>query len=248
VFVVPIERDNPTRHRHFVLWALIAANTLVFFPSWFLTDHVTFFRAYGFVPVEAAWTSVYTSMFVHGGWMHLVGNMVFLWMFGDNVEDVIGPFAFLAAYLLGGAAAVLAYFPFHASSTTPLVGASGAVSAVVGMYLVFFPHVKADLVIYFWRWEINTVPTTILGAVVAWFVEQLALMLIAEFTSLGQFVRVAFSAHVGGFLAGALLGSIFIALGYMHRYAASNARHWLFGYVTQPAVPAVAPRIRPARR
>lgn len=244
MFVVPIERDNPTRHRQYALWALIVTNTLVFFPAWLLTDNLQFFQAYGFVPAQASWTNVYTSMFLHGGWMHLLGNMLFLWMFGDNVEDVIGPLCFLATYVLGGVVAVAVYFPFHASSAIPLVGASGAISAVVGMYLVFFPHTKADLVIYVGRWEINTIPMTIRGAVVAWFVEQLVLMLLAEFTNVSQFVRVAFSAHVGGFLAGVLFGLLFLAFGYMKRYSSSRRRHWLFGYVAQQAVPADGPAPR----
>jgi membrane associated rhomboid family serine protease len=244
MFVLPVEEDNPTRHRHYALWALIAANTVVFLPTWLLTDHLQFFQTYGLVPAHPSLVTAYTSMFLHAGWMHLLGNMLFLMMFGDNIEDVIGPVLFLLAYFLGGFAAVFSYLPLHSASTIPLVGASGAISAVVGMYLVFFPYAKADLVIYFLRWEITAIPTTIIGAVAAWFAEQLALMLFAEFTSLGQFVRVAFSAHVGGFLAGAACGLLFVTLGYVRRYVANAPRNRVFGYVTQPPVSADAPAPR----
>ena len=246
MFVLPVERDNPTRHRHYALWALIAANMVVFLPTWLLNDYLQIFQTYGLVPAQASLFTAGTSMFLHAGWMHLLGNMLFLMMFGDNIEDVVGPVAFLLAYLLGGFAAVFAYLPFHAASTVPLVGASGAISAVVGMYLVFFPYAKADLVIYFWRFEVTAIRTTIIGAIAAWFAEQVALMLFAEFTSLGQFVRVAFSAHVGGFLAGAACGLLFLALGYVSRYVGKGPRNPVFGYVSQPALPArnAAPRTR----
>lgn len=151
-------------------------------------------------------------------------------MFGDNIEDVIGHFLFLVCYLLCGIAATFTYASFHPDSVVPLIGASGAVSGIVGMYLIFFPKVSADIVFFIFYWEIHRVRTTVLAAVGSWFAMQILLGLIVEATTLGEYIRVAFSAHIGGFLAGMILGFVFSRLGYVTRYFHSGRKHWLLGY------------------
>jgi membrane associated rhomboid family serine protease len=232
MFVVPVEVDNPTRHVHFVLWTIVALNVATFAVSRVFFDYPQVLREYGLVPIEVSALTFLTSAFLHGGFIHLLGNMFFLWMFGDNVEDIVGPLLFLTSYAVCGAAASLAYLPLHPDSTVPLVGASGAISGIVGMYLFFFPRADAELCVYLFRWEVATFRVSILAAILVWFGEQVALAAIAEMTTLGQVVRVAFSAHVGGFLAGCAIGWVFVRMGFVRRYVSNGARHPLLGYVT----------------
>jgi len=187
---------------------------------------------WGFIPANSEPIKIVTSMFLHGGHWHLLGNMVFLWMFGDNIEDVVGSLFFLFCYFLAGIVATVTYSTFHQESVIPLVGASGALSGIIGMYLVFFPKVSAELVIYFFYWEVHKVKTTIYVAVGCWFAMQFLLFLLIEETEASKIIRVAFSAHLGGFLAGVIFGYIFVWLGYVNRYVRNGKKHWLFGYAT----------------
>ena len=127
------------------------------------------YRDHGFVPSDPTWATLFTSMFLHGSLWHLVGNMFFLWMFGDNVEDVLGSGTFLAVYLLAGAAASGTHLVMSSASDLPLIGASGAISGILGVYLTFFPRVPTDLsLIVLWR-EAKTFQVTTAAAVGAWF-------------------------------------------------------------------------------
>jgi membrane associated rhomboid family serine protease len=139
-------------------------------------------------------------MFLHGGWLHLIGNMLYLWIFGNNIEDRLGALGFIAFYVAGGAAAALAQVAIDPTSEVPLVGASGAISAVLGAYLVFFPHARVlTLVFLGFFYQLLQVPALlVLGF---WFV----LQLIEGVGSLGASTMaggVAFFAHIGGFAAG----------------------------------------------
>jgi membrane associated rhomboid family serine protease len=160
-----------------------------------------------------------------------MGNMLFLWMFGDNIEDVVGHFFFLSCYLLSGVVGALTYASLHPDSTMPLIGASGALSGIVGMYMIFFPKVSAEIIFLFFYWEIYRVQTTTLSAIGFWFGLQVILGLTIEATSLGEYIKVAFSAHVGGFATGALLGVLFRQSGYVKRYFHNGKKHWLLGYI-----------------
>lgn len=144
------------------------------------------------------WRTLVTSMFLHGGWLHLLGNLWFLWVFGNNVEDSMGHGRFLAFYLLCGVAAALAQVAVDPGSAVPMVGASGAISGVMGAYLVLFPRVRIHtlvvLVILFFR--VSVPAWVMLGY---WFLLQLA------GTGMDQVGGIAFWAHAGGFLAGAAL-------------------------------------------
>ena len=142
--------------------------------------------------------SVFTSMFMHGGWLHLLGNLWFLFIFGDNVEDRLGPLRFLFFYLLAGVAAASAQILSAPASTVPMVGASGAIGGVMGAYAVFYPKARVDLLVFLGFFVTRlAVPAFVVLAY--WF----ALQVLAGLPALGQSGGgVAFWAHIGGFLAG----------------------------------------------
>jgi len=150
-------------------------------------------------PRKAVFLAVVYSMFLHGGWLHIAGNMLFLWVFGNNIEDRMGPFVFLAFYLIGGIVATGAHIAVQPASTVPLIGASGAVAAVMGAYLVLFPDVRIrSLIIPFVFVLFRDIPAKwLLGF---WFVLQF-------FTNPAD--GVAWVAHVGGFLFGAAIAYLF---------------------------------------
>ena len=231
MFILPVEGDNPTRHRHYVVWTLIAVCFTVFITTLF-QGREDFIYEWGYKPGQYSLLTVFTSMFVHGGHWHILGNMFWLWMFGDNIEDVLGHFLFLICYFLCGVGAILMYTQIHPGSMIPVVGASGAISGIAGMYLMFFPRVDAELVLFIFRWEVHSIRTTIYVAVGCWFLMQLALGILVESTSVGEVIRTAFSGHVGGFLTGTALGWIFVRMGFIKRYISCRKRHWLLGYAT----------------
>jgi membrane associated rhomboid family serine protease len=147
-----------------------------------------------------------TSQFLHAGWLHLLGNMLYLWIFGNNIEDRLGSGRFLLFYLAGGIAAALAQTAIDPASTVPMIGASGAIAATLGAYLVFFPRARITTLVFlgFFYQLINVPAVIVLGF---WFV----LQLIDAITSLGiegASGGVAFFAHVGGFVAGALVARL----------------------------------------
>jgi membrane associated rhomboid family serine protease len=145
--------------------------------------------------------TLFTSMFMHGGWLHLIGNMLYLWVFGDNVEDSMGHGRFIAFYLICGIAAALAQALPDPTSTVPMVGASGAISGVLGAYLLLYPHARVLTVIPLGIWfPLIRLPAGVLLAL--WFGLQLVSNLLAQDSEQGG---VAFRAHIGGFVAGMLL-------------------------------------------
>ncbi|HTR19713.1 MAG TPA: rhomboid family intramembrane serine protease [Gemmatimonadales bacterium] len=153
-----------------------------------------------------AWLTPLTSMFMHGGWFHLIGNMWFLWLFGRNVEDVMGPFRYAAFYLLAGLAAAAAQVLSDPGSTLPMVGASGAISGVMGAFVVLFPKVRVHLLIYLGIFITRvTVPAYVMLGY--WFLLQVLGGSVNALQAEGG--GVAFAAHVGGFLTGALLVTVF---------------------------------------
>jgi membrane associated rhomboid family serine protease len=147
-------------------------------------------------PDKSPWLSVLTSMFLHGGWLHILGNMLFLWVFGDNVEDRLGKVSFLAFYLVGGVVAGALQFVFAPESTIPNVGASGAVAAVLGAYIVLYPHARVLTgVALVFLWTLIELPAIVVLGM--WFV----LQLFQGVAGFGADVNsgVAYWAHVGGF-------------------------------------------------
>jgi membrane associated rhomboid family serine protease len=211
--MIPIRDENPTRSFPFVNYALIAINVLVFLWQVSLGSNANA-ALYRMALIPSNVTSgpdlgdaraVLTSMFMHAGLMHLLGNMLYLWIFGDNVEDVLGHFRYLAFYLLGGVAASLTHVFLNPSSTVPTVGASGAIAATLGAYLLLFPNRRVVTIIPLGFFlHIARLPAIfVLGM---WFVLQLFQGTLA--LGMSQLGGVAFWAHVGGFVFGMLIGPL----------------------------------------
>jgi membrane associated rhomboid family serine protease len=203
----PLSDVIPSRTRPVVTMGLIALNVLAFLYELRLDDFQLqrIVTVHGVVPAAFAWPDVLTSMFLHGGWFHILTNMVYLWIFGDNVEDSLGHGKFLLFYLACGAVAALAQVFVHPGSTLPMIGASGAVAGVMGAYFVLFPQSRV-LAAVFIVFIIDVVEIPALFFLGAWFLMQLL-------NGMGAVVeaaegRIAFFAHLGGFVAGALVGAI----------------------------------------
>lgn len=177
-----------------------------------LSAYDTFLMRWGYRAAEPSLVTLVTTMFLHGGWLHIIGNMLFLWIYGDNVEHRLGHLGYLGVYLGTGAAATLAYAAFLPASAgnTPLVGASGAISGVLGCYFVWFPRNKVRLLvallpIYVDVWRVNA--RVVLGIYVV--IDNLVPLLVAAADTSG----VAYGAHLGGFLAGTVVAVILDRLG-----------------------------------
>ena len=209
--MIPLRDANLSRTVPFVTFALILMNMLAFLAELSAGSRINeFFLAHALVPdrlVEdlrllrfAALPPLVTSMFLHGGWMHLLGNMLFLHIFGDNVEDRFGHLNFLGFYLLAGIAAALTQVVAHPASATPVVGASGAIAGVLGAYVLLFPKAKVATLLPVFFQVVELPAFLFLGL---WF----AMQLVSGVLSLrigADAGGVAWWAHVGGFAAGAL--------------------------------------------
>ncbi len=206
----PLRDLNPASRRTIMVPLLVAINVLVFVHELSLGPGIeSFTQVYGAVPQELshgrALLSALTSMFVHGGFMHIIGNMWFLWIFGDNVEDAFGRVAFVIFYLLCGFGAVAAQVALTPDSDIAMIGASGAIAGVLAAYVRLYPQARIltlfTLLIFF---RIIEVPAYFF--ILVWFGYQLLLSILAGTSAHGG---VAFIAHVGGFVCGLVLTSVF---------------------------------------
>ena len=204
----PIRDHNPSGRRPYVVYTLMILNTGVFLSYWHLMGDdyalARIFQTWALIPGEVYYGynlhTLITSMFLHGGFMHLAGNMLFLWIFGDNLEDEMGHVGFLVFYLLAGLAAGLGQMAANPYSNVPMVGASGAIAGVMGGYLLMFPRARVDvLLIIIIFFKIFTVPAWLMLGL--WFALQLVGSAGMDTASGG----VAYWAHSGGFISGALL-------------------------------------------
>ena len=225
----PLGDSNPTERFAFVTAGLIAVNAIVFVYELMLGPELnSFVAAYGMVPFEITrfadlagggvagpivhapgppliQLTLLTSMFIHGGFLHLIGNMLYLWIFGNNIEDLLGPIKFLVFYLVTGVLAGLAHVMvtvlFGMNPLVPCIGASGAISGILGGYIVFFPHRRVRVI---WLYQVMHVPALV--AIGIWFLFQL-------FSGVGSAGSpgggVAYGAHIGGFIAGVVLVRFF---------------------------------------
>jgi membrane associated rhomboid family serine protease len=204
--LIPLRDSQPSYSKPVVTVMLIAVNVLVFLLQLSLDDFTRndFVNTFGAVPDRLWWPSIFTSMFLHGGWMHLIGNMVVLWVLGDNIEDVLGHGKFLLFYLLCGVAAALLQVAVNPDSRVPMIGASGAIAGVMGAYLVKFPHSKIQTLVFLFVFvTVLEIPAGVM--LVYWLVLQF-------FSGLGSVVDMhankggtAWFAHIGGFIAGVAL-------------------------------------------
>ena len=210
--MIPLRDDNPTQRTPGFTIAIAGVNIAVFLYVFSLgsTGFEAFTVRLGLIPFEIThlrdaisptpiplYLTLFTSLFMHGGWLHLGGNMLYLWIFGNNIEDALGHFRFLGFYLLCGVVATLAHVASTPNSTAPLVGASGAIAGVLGAYMAAFPRARVHvLVFFFFFFQVVRIPALIvLGA---WFIIQLANVWAGS-------GGVAWYAHIAGFLAGYLI-------------------------------------------
>lgn len=197
-------------HKPIFSYLFIAINVLLFLYEISLSQNSLniFVNEYGAIPVEISngqdLYTLFTSMFLHGGWMHLIGNMLFLWVFADNIEAITGSFVFIIFYITGGVIADLAHVYIDLESSIPTVGASGAISAVMGAYLVMFPTSRVKVWAFFFVFRILAI--FFLGF---WIFNQLIDGFNMLNPSSGFKSNVAFWAHIGGFVFGVLSGFIF---------------------------------------
>lgn len=247
----PYRDDNPTLATPIVTFVLIAANILVWVFVQGMGTEPAISRAVcelGLIPGEVlgtiapgtvvpvspttgcrldadgSWYTTLSSMFLHGGWLHLIGNMWFLWVFGNNVEDSMGRVRYLVFYLLSGLAAAAAQMFANPSSAVPMVGASGAISGVMGAYIVLYPRVRVHMLVFL-GFFITTIAVPAMFMLGYWFL----LQLLSGWATQDAEGGVAFWAHAGGFIAGAALVLVFRDRSLVARHRESvRAR---FGYV-----------------
>lgn len=221
--MLPVRDDNPQINRPIAIYIIIGLNVL----TWFLLQGFGSgpqFNAsicyYGLIPADLfshsfheasasgcglggsiGWTGLISSMFMHSGWMHIIGNLWFLWVFGDNVEDAMGSTRFVIFYIFSGLCAAAAQILANPASALPMVGASGAIGGVMGAYIILYPRVKVHLLIFIMTFRVPAF--AMLGY---WMIVQL----IGGVSSLSSTSGgVAFWAHIGGFIGGAILVFIF---------------------------------------
>jgi membrane associated rhomboid family serine protease len=204
----PVSDVIPSRTTPYVTLALISLNALAFLFELTLDQYQLqmVVESYGVVPALFSWPTILTSMFLHGGWLHVFGNMLYLWIFGDNVEDRFGHATYLLFYVFAGAAAAIGQAATNPLSTVPLVGASGAIAGVMGAYFVLYPHSRvltAVFIVFFL--DLIEIPAIFFLGI--WFLMQL-------FSGVGSIGAraadggVAFWAHVVGFASGALVAGV----------------------------------------
>lgn len=220
----PLRDTQPSYSKPIVTVALIVINILVFLFEFSLDPYSrnAFIGTFGLVPDRFHFANVLTSMFLHGGWMHVLGNMWFLWIFGDNIEDILGHGKYLLFYLLCGVGAAMTQVYFSPDSRVPMVGASGAIAGVMGAYMMKFPYSRISTLIFL-AFFITTVEVPAWVMLIYWFFIQL----ISGVGSVGYSQvsqgGTAFLAHVGGFVAG--IGLIYL-MRPKERYSRRKDLYW----------------------
>jgi membrane associated rhomboid family serine protease len=233
--MIPLSDDTPRFSTPFVTCFIIALNTVVFLFEFSIGAQSqralnSLIHQFGVVPLHfehvlargsalslpGAFLPIFTSMFLHGSWLHLIGNMWFLWIFGDNIEDYLGHFTYLLFYLTSGFAAAIAHIILNAGSTAPSVGASGAIAGVMGAYFVLYP--RARVMMWFPPIFFFHLPAwLVLGY---WFFVQFISGATTSIAETSQNSGIAFWAHVGGFVAGIVLIKLLPERPGRYRYAA----------------------------
>lgn len=218
---IPIKDDAPTLRKPYLTVSLIVVNSLIFLFSTLkgMQGFQLLTVQFGYIPYELVnsveltpqipasnYLTLFTSMFMHGGWLHLIGNMLFLWIYGNNVEDYFGRIKFIIFYILSGLAAIGMYTLFGPNSQVPLVGASGAIAGLMGAYIVLHPRAKITVLIIFFFIQFVQLPAKVVLGI--WFVIQLFMSFTGSATGGG----VAWMAHVGGFVFGWLVLRILVRI------------------------------------
>lgn len=216
----PISDDNPSRITPYVTWGFIVTCFVVYLWQFSLGEKeaTQAVLRLGMIPARLfgisepsgdpaaipAWGTLFTSMFMHGGLLHLGGNMLYLWIFGDNIEDAMGHVRFIAFYLICGIAAAMSQALLNTGSEIPMIGASGAVSGVLGAYLLLHPKTSVRVLLFF-GFFVNVVHVPAMIVLGVWFAGQLFSAILTPVDQPG----IAFAAHIGGFVAGLVLVPLF---------------------------------------
>ena len=206
--MVPLHDDNPTQNTPVVTYWLVGLNIAIFFFEVSLPSEALqgFFRQWAVVPLELQqnfgqeWITLLTSQFLHGGFLHLGGNMLYLWVFGNNIEDQLGRGKFLFFYLACGVGAALCQVVFSLNSTVPLLGASGAIAGIMGAYIIRFPKAQILTLLPLWVY-ITTIRVPAVYFLGFWFAQQ-AFYSVASLQASSSLGGVAYWAHAGGFVCG----------------------------------------------
>lgn len=227
--MIPIGDANPTRRFPIMTWSLIAINVVVFLYEISLRSRQldNLFATLGMTPYNlmfglvhplqtppVVWMTLITSQFLHAGWAHIIGNMLFLWVFGDNIEDALGHFGYLVFYLVGGIAAGIVQAFVSGPIHIPSIGASGAIAGLLGAYLVLYPWTRISILfpLFILFWTIDVPAIIVIGW---WFVQQFFYGIGALSTAASG--GIAFWAHIGGFVVGMAMIVPFIGRARRHR-------------------------------
>lgn len=205
MLIIPIGDINPRQRIPLINYAILIINIVVFILLAFKPNYRELVAQYGLIPQEHIWYTFITSTFLHADIFHLLGNMLFLWIVGDNVEDKFGHLMFLFVYLISGIVAGVAHTIMFPISNIPCIGASGAVAGILGIYVVFFPFSRIKFWYFFWFWFFIRMGIFTLASIWAigfWFLEQLLLAEIVKAQG------IAYWAHIGGFLLGVTIAII----------------------------------------
>ncbi len=219
--MIPLWDEIPTKRLPLITIIIIFINCLVYFYQFFMVaDPNTFINTYGLIPLELTkgialspsapspiYLTILFSMFMHGGLVHLLGNMLYLWIFGNNVEDYLGKIRFIIFYILSGIFAALGQILMAPGSRVPMIGASGAIAGVLGAYLILFPRARITTLVFF-GFFIRLIKLPAIFVLGLWIIFQLFYGL-SELSISGGGAGVAWFAHIGGFLGGIILIKLF---------------------------------------
>lgn len=219
--MIPLWDEIPTRRLPLITIIIIFINCLVYYYQFFMVvDPNTFINTYGLIPFELTkgialnpstpspiYLTILFSMFMHGGLVHLLGNMLYLWIFGNNVEDYLGKIRFLIFYILSGIFAAFAQILMAPGSKVPMIGASGAIAGVLGAYLILFPRARITTLVFF-GFFIRLIKLPAIFVLGLWIIFQLFYGL-SELSISGGGAGVAWFAHIGGFIGGIILIKLF---------------------------------------
>lgn len=231
IWLLPWEEESSLKHVHWVVYTLIAINVGVFLVMLNASDATVdaWFTTYGLTPASAQGVQFLTANFLHSGWMHLLGNMMFLYLFGDNVEDVLGPLGFLVLYLLAGFLGDVVFVLGNEASTIPSIGASGCIAGVAGAYAVLFARQPCSVRLMILVFPVFKFHLSAIWLLLMWFGMDVA-RTIADHGKLEDGGGVNFVAHGIGFLFGLAVALLARWNGVMRRYHAMPVGHALLGY------------------
>lgn len=232
IWLLPWGQENRVKHWSFAVYGLIAVNIAVYVGMTFTLDEdpTGFFHRYGLLADDWRWYQFLTSNFLHAGLMHLLGNMLFLWLFGDSIEDAIGPLGFLSLYFIGGLLGNLVYVHNNVGNVIPSVGASGCIAAIAGAYAIMFYDRSVDLRLMLLVFPLKTFSVMAFWVVLFWIGADLWQTMASSGTMEEAEGGVNYVVHGIGFISGALFGVIARLHGVMQRYERLAEGSAWFGY------------------